>query len=229
MFKDIINIGCLVQQPRKQLQYLESDCPNTQNQRGINQNKMEKDTFPISKIKAQLLRDHDVGRVSTKAVELIAACSALFVNDLTRFSTEVLHTRNKKKSTSKTSTTSNNNDVTVVTLAHIKKSVKSKKEYLFLDGVLDRVSEKSAFQYDAAAAKKRKRMEESNNINENTKQKSKTSKKTKSVPKLPSEVGGSDDNNVENRALREAVETAASLKNDERGNGAIIEDEDDYD
>lgn len=222
MFKDIINIGCLVQQPRKQLQYLESDCPNTQNQRGINQNKMEKDTFPISKIKAQLLRDHDVGRVSTKAVELIAACSALFVNDLTRFSTEVLHTRNKKKSTSKTSTTSNNNDVTVVTLAHIKKSVKSKKEYLFLDGVLDRVSEKSAFQYDAAAAKKRKRMEESNNINENTKQK-------RSVPKLPSEVGGSDDNNVENRALREAVETAASLKNDERGNGAIIEDEDDYD
>ena len=179
--------------------------------------------FPISKIKAQILRDDDVGRVSTKAVELIAACSALFVNDLAR-STEASHTR-KRKSSSKTNTT--DKDATLVTLAHIKKSVKTKKEYSCLDGVLDGVTEKSAFQYDAAAAKKRKRLEDNNN----TKQKNNSRKKTIAVPKLPAEASGSNDNNVvENRALCEAIETSATSQNAGYGGERdIIEDEDDYD
>jgi hypothetical protein len=176
--------------------------------------------FPISKIKAQLLRDSDVGRVSTKAVELINACSALFVSDLAR-STEASHVR-KRKSSSKSNTTAK--DVTLVTLAQIKKSRKTKKEYSFLDGVLDGVTEKSAFQYDTAAAKKRKRLEDT----DNTKQKNNSRKKTK-VPKLPAEARGPDDNNgVENKALREAIETSAASQNTGDG-GKIIEDEDDYD
>ncbi|KAL7441559.1 hypothetical protein ACHAXM_008129 [Skeletonema potamos] len=182
--------------------------------------------FPISKIKAQLLRDSDVGRVSTKAVELINACSALFVSDLAR-STEASHNVRKRNSTSKTNTTAK--DVTLVTLAQIKKSVKSKKEYTFLSGVLDGVTEKNAFQYDAAAARKRKRMEDTKNM----KQKNNSRQKSKSVPNPPAEAGGTDGSNeVENRALREAIKTETSATSQNTGDGRkreIIEDEDDYD
>lgn len=178
--------------------------------------------FPISKIKAQLLRDDDVGRVSTKAVELIAACSALFVNDLARSTKDASHTR-KRKSSSKTNATAK--DVTLVTLAQIKKSVKTQKEYGFLEGVLDGVTEKNSFRYDAATAKRRKRLEDNNN----TKQKSNSRKKAKSVSKLPIEASGSDDNEVENTALREAIETSVTSKTTHGRNRDIIEDDDDYD
>lgn len=184
--------------------------------------------FPISKIKAQLLRDDDVGRVSAKAVELIAACSALFVSDLARSAmsnAEASHAR-KKKSSSKTNTAAK--DVTLVTLAQIKKSVKTQKEYSFLEGVLDGVTEKSAFHYDTAAAKKRKRLED----NQKTKPKNNSRKKTKAASKLPAEVTatGSDGKNaVENRALREAIETSVTSQNTLGNNREIIEDDDDYD
>ena len=184
----------------------------------------EKNTFPITKIKAQLLRDDNVGRVSTKAVELIAACSSLFVNDLVTKSIETTSTR---KASSKTKNTDETGDVALVTLRQIKKSVKASQEYSFLDGVLDGVSERAAFKYDAAAAKKRKRLEDNNN----TKEKNNSSKKSTSVAKLPVEARESvDDNNkVENKALREAIETASqSIGGAGKGN-AIIEDEDDYD
>lgn len=183
--------------------------------------------FPISKIKAQLLRDDDVGRVSAKAVELIAACSALFVNDLARSAmsnAEASHAR-KKKSSSKTNTASK--DVTLVTLAQIKESVKTQKEYSFLEGVLDGVTEKSAFHYDTAAAKKRKRLED----NQKTKPKNNSRKKTKAASKLPAEAtSGSDGKNaVENRALREAIETSVTSQNTLGNNREIVEDDDDYD
>ena len=179
--------------------------------------------FPTSKIKAQLLRDDDVGRVSTKAVELIAACSALFVNELARSATEASHTR-KRKSSSKTNATAN--DVPLVTLAQIKKSVKTQKEYGFLEGVLDGVTEKNSFRYDAATAKKRKRLEDNNN----TKQKSNSRKKTKSVSKLPIEASGAVDNDaVGNRALRDAIETSVTSKATHGQKREIIEDDDDYD
>mmetsp|Transcript_27155 Transcript_27155/g.59406 ORF Transcript_27155/g.59406 Transcript_27155/m.59406 type:complete len:279 (+) Transcript_27155:447-1283(+) len=38
--------------------------------------------FPTSKVKAQILRDDGVGRVSTKAIQLIGACSAVFLREL---------------------------------------------------------------------------------------------------------------------------------------------------
>jgi hypothetical protein len=38
--------------------------------------------FPVAKIKAQLLRDEGVGRLSGKAVRLIGACSAVFLREL---------------------------------------------------------------------------------------------------------------------------------------------------
>src|SRR6056300_510148 len=118
----------------------------------------EKNTFPITKIKAQLLRDDNVGRVSTKAVELIAACSSLFVNDLVTKSIE--KTAPTRKASSKTKNNETADGVALVTLRQIKKSVKTSQEYSFLDGVLDGVSERAAFKYDAAAAKKRKRLED---------------------------------------------------------------------
>lgn len=182
----------------------------------------EKNTFPITKIKAQLLRDDNVGRVSTKAVELIAACSSLFVNDLVTKSIETAPTR---KASSKTK--NNEDDVALVTLRQIKKSVKASQEYSFLDGVLDGVSERAAFKYDAAAAKKRKRLEDNNN----TKEKNNSSKKSTSVAKLPVEARESvDDNNkVESKALREAIETASQSNGGAGKGNTIIEDEDDYD
>ena len=39
-------------------------------------------TFPTTKVKAQILRDEGVGRISSKAIQLIGACSAIFVRDL---------------------------------------------------------------------------------------------------------------------------------------------------
>ena len=38
--------------------------------------------FPTSKIKAQILRDEGVGRVSTKAIHLIGACSGILMREL---------------------------------------------------------------------------------------------------------------------------------------------------
>lgn len=187
----------------------------------------EKNTFPITKIKAQLLRDDNVGRVSTKAVELIAACSSLFVNDLVTKSIETAPTR-KASSKTKNNETADADDVVLVTLRQIKKSVKTSQEYSFLDGVLDGVSERAAFKYDAAAAKKRKRLEDNNN---NTKEKNNSSKKSTSVAKLPVEARESvDDNNkVENKALREAIETASQSNGGAGKGNTIIEDDDDYD
>ena len=174
--------------------------------------------FPTSKIKAQLLSNEDVGRVSTKAVELIAACSAVFVNDLARSSQS--HHGSKRKST-KTSTSPKDD---LVTLAQIKKNVKSRKECSFLDGVIDGVTEKSAFQYDSAAKKKRKRLEDNNN----TKQKNNARKKAKAIKELPTEARGPNDiDTVENKALREAIETSSTSQTAE--SREIIEDEDDYD
>ena len=186
----------------------------------------EKNTFPITKIKAQLLRDDNVGRVSTKAVELIAACSSLFVNDLVTKSIETAPTRKASSKTKNNDETAD--DVALVTLRQIKKSVKASQEYSFLDGVLDGVSERAAFKYDAAAAKKRKRLEDNNN---NTKEKNNSSKKSTSVAKLPVEARESvDDNNkVENKALREAIETASQSNGGAGKGNTIIEDEDDYD
>ena len=39
-------------------------------------------TFPTTKVKAQILRDEGVGRISSKAIQLIGACSAIFVREL---------------------------------------------------------------------------------------------------------------------------------------------------
>jgi len=39
-------------------------------------------TFPTTKIKAQILRDEGVGRISSKAIQLIGAASAIFVREL---------------------------------------------------------------------------------------------------------------------------------------------------
>ena len=39
-------------------------------------------TFPTTKVKAQILRDEGVGRISGKAIQLIGACSAIFVREL---------------------------------------------------------------------------------------------------------------------------------------------------
>ena len=190
----------------------------------------EKNTFPITKIKAQLLRDDNVGRVSTKAVELIAACSSLFVNDLVAKSIETAPTRKASSKTKNNETADRKtaDDVALVTLRQIKKSVKASQEYSFLDGVLDGVSERAAFKYDAAAAKKRKRLEDNNN---NTKEKNNSSKKSTSVAKLPVEARESvDDNNkVENKVLREAIETASQSNGGGGKGNTIIEDEDDYD
>ena len=185
----------------------------------------EKNTFPITKIKAQLLRDDNVGRVSTKAVELITACSSLLVNDLVTKSIETAPTR-KASSKTKNNNETDDGEVALVTLRQIKKSVKTSQEYSFLDGVLDGVSERAAFKYDAAAAKKRKRLEDSN-----TKEKNTSSKKSTSVAKLPVEARESvdDSNKVENKALREAIETASQSNGGAGKGNTIIEDEDDYD
>lgn len=39
-------------------------------------------TFPTTKVKAQILRDEGVGRISSKAIQLIGACSAIFVREV---------------------------------------------------------------------------------------------------------------------------------------------------
>lgn len=48
--------------------------------------------FPSTKIKSHILRDEGVGRISSKAVQLIGACSAIFVRDLARAASQEVAT-----------------------------------------------------------------------------------------------------------------------------------------
>mmetsp|Transcript_25368 Transcript_25368/g.54550 ORF Transcript_25368/g.54550 Transcript_25368/m.54550 type:complete len:235 (+) Transcript_25368:134-838(+) len=116
-------------------------------------------TFPNTKIKAQILQNEDIGRVSSKALELIAACSALFVRHLvdhngdndngissnssshqeheTSTNNSRMQTRQQRKASSQLSNNAKANQLLVgdnapsgpIDLAHVKKQTKQHSEY----------------------------------------------------------------------------------------------------
>ncbi len=137
--------------------------------------------FPHSKIKAQLLQDENVGRVSSKAIDLIAACSALFVRDLvapeddgdscsgsTRRGLATSATVISSSSSRGGNNNVSNDDDDIrggvkknrVDLDCIKRNIRRRSEYFnFLDGELDELTEENAPNYDAAAKKRKRRTE----------------------------------------------------------------------
>ena len=199
-------------------------------------------TFPHSKIKSHVLRDEDVGRLSFKAVELIAACSALFVSDLVRAhhdednaeAREKLRKSRKRMSPSSLASSStgvknarkhgfdSDDAAGPIDLARIQSQIK-KSGYEFLDGVLDDLTEKNAPKYDVVL---RKRERQKKNV------KSKAAACATSHSKhLPSGVlEGSKhyhDTACDECALRDAIEDAQFAPI--CGVKEIIEDDDDYD
>ncbi|KAL7525671.1 hypothetical protein ACHAXR_001107 [Thalassiosira sp. AJA248-18] len=199
-------------------------------------------TFPYSKIKSQILRDEGVGRLSSKAVELIATCSALFVRDLVdNYCDDASDKQNnnsrKRKSAAGTNTNCIPDDENIIKASHIKKQAKKRPEYGFLnDGTsLDELTEKNAPKYDATRRRKRQK--------ENSKgQKDNPDQSCDSIFKsLPDDaidgtknsvvVGGSGGGQQDSEALQEAIEDAQEIASASRGSGLkeIIEDNDDYD
>ena len=191
--------------------------------------------FPHSKIKAQILEDENVGRVSSKAVELISACSALFVRDLVGQDGD---TTGGLHGGSVTSTSQDETKVPegtigvkdhehgdeVIDLSGIKRNIIRRPEYNFLEGVLDDLTEQNAPKYDAAA-RKRKRQRG------NPKQQSTNSKNT--TNEILSRLSGENtkanvSESAHGVAMQEAI-MAAQDTSSVQTTKEIIADNDEYD
>ena len=139
-------------------------------------------TFPTTKVKAQILRDEGVGRISSKAIQLIGACSAIFVRELAEAavlaaaarendnddgqsmaSSKVKAQGRKRKLSSSKSTTSkaegDRPSQILLTRDHIKDCIEQDEtKFDFLHGVIsDNISAKEIPSYGAAYQKKVKR------------------------------------------------------------------------
>ena len=139
-------------------------------------------TFPTTKVKAQILRDEGVGRISSKAIQLIGACSAIFVRELAEAavlaaaarendnddgqsmaSSKVKAQGRKRKLSSSKSTTSKSEgdrpSQILLTRDHIKDCIEQDEtKFDFLHGVIsDNISAKEIPSYGAAYQKKVKR------------------------------------------------------------------------
>jgi hypothetical protein len=133
--------------------------------------------FPHSKIKAQILLEDEknIGRISSKAIELMSACSALFVRDLVVDSSCLQHRKSTKSVLPTTAQGENNTVVTEgesgatnheyfdrlppsspIDLACIKHNIQGRPEYDFLQGVLGELTENNAPKYDAVARKRKR-------------------------------------------------------------------------
>mmetsp|Transcript_27056 Transcript_27056/g.56354 ORF Transcript_27056/g.56354 Transcript_27056/m.56354 type:complete len:235 (-) Transcript_27056:219-923(-) len=176
------------------------------------------DVFTQSKIKAQIRQEEAIGRVSSKALDLIAACSALFVRDLVEqengndnennnnnknhgpsnsTTTKTRRTRSSsrkrkcidKSACAKDTPSKTNDGPSIINLTHIKKRIDNQPEYEFLDGVLDEsLTENNAYKYDAAARRRNKAKEKSCSIPSG---RSKSKSKSKQQ-KAAAEVGGTE-------------------------------------
>jgi len=210
-------------------------------------------TFPNKKIKAQILRDEDVGRVSSKAIELIAACSALFVRDLvdvgdgagdgknaTTNAPSSRRTSSRKRNSPSIRTNRIEKDLaglvvpSPIDLQHIKMQAKRPEYDDFLDGVLEGITEKGvAMVRKRAMGRKRKRnvdqkqeklSKQNENIGENENKEADESM-LKHLPLAANEAAGST---CDRNALTEAIDEAQGAPV-VAGNQEIIEDEDEYD
>ena len=139
-------------------------------------------TFPTTKVKAQILRDEGVGRISSKAIQLIGACSAIFVRELAEAavlaaaarendnddgqsmaSSKVKAKGRKRKLSSSKSTTSkaegDRPSQILLTRDHIKDCIEqAETKFDFLHGVISHnLSAKELPSYGAAYQKKVKR------------------------------------------------------------------------
>ena len=139
-------------------------------------------TFPATKIKAQILRDEGVGRISSKAIQLIGACSAIFVRELAEASASARENkhegddessllllsskvetkgRKRKLSSHNKQQSRSDGDTTepILTRDNIKDCIEQDTtKFDFLHGVLsDHVSAKEIPSYGAAYQKKMRR------------------------------------------------------------------------
>eukprot|EP00957_Ditylum_brightwellii_P106973 8161299-Ditylum_brightwellii.AAC.1 len=136
--------------------------------------------FPMKKIKAQLQRDEGVGRISTKAIEFIGACSAIFVHDLAKEAAKVgkqqrdsekstsspiqkeketKKTRGRKRKLEDAADEDNSSKNTIrVKLDDVRQCIENNKEkFDFLVGITENLSESKASGYAAAMTRKLKR------------------------------------------------------------------------
>ena len=142
-------------------------------------------TFPATKIKAQILRDEGVGRISSKAIQLIGACSAIFVRELAEASASArenkhddgddessslllsskvrVETKGRKRKLSShnkhQSHSDGNTSESILTRDNIKDCIEQDTtKFDFLHGVLcDHISAKEIPSYGAAYQKKMRR------------------------------------------------------------------------
>jgi hypothetical protein len=210
-------------------------------------------TFPHSKIKAQILLDRDgdtntIGRVSSKAVDLIIACSALFVRDIvdnrngdsnnckstTNSSSKAPKeaSRNKRRRPDRTLSAAVATDVpstlnTVLSLDNIRQNLQ-RPQYEFLDGTLNELTERNAPKYDAIARKRRRQQGKSKSVGETKKLKSRDAVVESIMKNDKHDDSGGVDRNAGD-ALQEAIEDAQEGLESAKEAKGIIEDDDDYD
>ena len=84
--------------------------------------------FPANKIKGQVRKEEKIGRVFTSAVEMVSAASAIFVKELARASLN----HDSKRAADDDDSHSN-----VITREKLEKVIRTKKEFSFLESVLD--------------------------------------------------------------------------------------------
>lgn len=201
--------------------------------------------FPHSKIKAQIIEDENIGRISSKAVELISACSALLVRDLvvqdycSSDGKSVIKSSLREGTEVTEGTISMKNDkcddgeTSPIDLAFIKHRIQRRPEYDFLECVIDELTEKNSPKYDTAARKRKRQRcvdpkkqstSSNNNKNNHTVFTNLTcDTKVSSMNNEDASVG------AQKIALQEAVNDARDNTTSIHATKEIIADDDDYD
>ena len=171
--------------------------------------------FPANKIKAQVRKEEKIGRIFTSAVEMVSAASAIFVKELAQAS---LHHDSKRAADD------NDSQSNLITREKLEKVIRTKKEFSFLDSVLDiEPSKESLSKY----GKKRKAPSKPSSVK---------SKKSKASLGLDMNLMLRKKGNVKNDKIANDFEndlnaTGLNIHDlvKEDHDGEIIEDDEDYD
>merc|ERR1712232_856120 len=89
-----------------------------------------RNVFPANKIRTEIRKDEDIGKITKTAVDIVAACSAVFVQKLAHSATKIIVDNATSNPISETNTNGR-----VVTSDHVRQVIKSDLDsYDFLFG-----------------------------------------------------------------------------------------------
>ncbi|GFH49474.1 hypothetical protein CTEN210_05950 [Chaetoceros tenuissimus] len=174
--------------------------------------------FPANKIKAQVRKEEKIGRIFASAVDMVSAASAIFVKELAQASLD----HDSKRAADDDDSHSN-----VITREKLEKVIRTKKEFSFLECVLDiKPSKESLSKY----GKKRKAPSKPSSV-KSKKSKGSVINQGLDMNSMLAKKGNVKNDKIVNDFKNDLNETGLNIDDlvKEDHVGEIIEDDEDYD